>query len=92
MWQIFDLLTEKELLVCALRHLHALHGPVIEYDCPNDGRPLEVVTAQAAPTKGLLVLHFRPQLILGPHPGHVVRFPLKQGFCHLCPRLTISLS
>ena len=73
---LFHLLTEKEFLVCALRHLHALHGPVVENDSPYDGRRLEVVAAQAAATKGLLVPHLRPQLLLRPHPRHVVRFPL----------------
>lgn len=73
---LVHILTEKELLVCALRHLHALHGPIIENDSPYDGRRLEVVTAQAAATEGFLVPHLRPQLVLGPHPGHVVRFPL----------------
>ena len=73
---LFHLLTEKEFLVCALRHLHALHGPVIENDSPYDGRGLEIIAAQAAATKGLLVPHLRPQLLLRPHPRHVVRFPL----------------
>ena len=74
------LLTEKELLISAFRHLHALHCPVIENDSPDDGWRLEVATAQASSAKGLLVFHLRPQLVLGPHPGHVVRFPLKQGW------------